>query len=340
MKNSWEWDENDLLEIIKAGVQESIELDFKDSKALINVKGQKDVRYEISKDVSAFANSAGGVLIYGIVEDKNTHIAASLDIGVNPSVITKEWLQQIINSTIHRKIDGVRIHQIPLTTHSPGNVAYVVYVPQSTRTPHQALDKKFYKRYEFESVPMEEYEVRDLYRRGETPDLRITFALPKTGIILNPESSMSEPIDIHGTIMNDSLEPANYTIIKLFIDARLDLANAPGFKIKKDILLNIGDKTHPITHASQNWSIGGQLPIFHIPFSITTTSEPIKIRFVADDIIGRDITYLLGYQIDSPRMPTKSAFVLLQVKSGYASLSDDYLSNDELAAIYDTIFNI
>src|SRR6266436_5101423 len=179
MKNPWEWTENDLLDMVKTGTQESIELDFKDSRALVNVKGNKDVRYEISKDVSALANAAGGTLIYGIVEDKTTHIAASLDVGVDPTVVTKEWLQQIINSTIHRKIDEIRINQIALTTHSPGNVAYVVYVPQSMRTPHQALDKKFYKRHEYESVAMEEYEIRDLYRRGETPDLRIEFMIPK-----------------------------------------------------------------------------------------------------------------------------------------------------------------
>src|SRR5205823_12103425 len=97
MKNPWEWDENDLLDMVKAGTQESIELDFKESKALLTVKGQKDVRYEVSKDVSALANSAGGVLIYGMVEDKHTHVAASLDAGSDPKVITKEWLQQIIN---------------------------------------------------------------------------------------------------------------------------------------------------------------------------------------------------------------------------------------------------
>src|SRR5260370_25050928 len=146
MKNPWEWDENDLLDIVKAGTQESIELDFKRSDALQNVKGQKDVRYEISKDISALANSAGGTLIYGMLEDG--HVATGLDGGSDPNVVKKEWLQQVINSTIHRKIDGVRVNQIALTTHNPGNVAYVVYIPQSMRTPHQALDKKFYKRYE------------------------------------------------------------------------------------------------------------------------------------------------------------------------------------------------
>src|SRR5947208_1755782 len=108
MKNSWEWDENDLLELVKAGTQESIELDFKESDALQNTDKKKD---EISKDVSAFANSAGGTLLYGMKEDKQTHVATGIDAGSDPKVITKEWLEQVINSKIHQRIDGVRIHQ-------------------------------------------------------------------------------------------------------------------------------------------------------------------------------------------------------------------------------------
>ena len=202
VKQSWEWNENDLLEMITTGTKESIELDFKQSAALQNVREKTDVRYEISKDVSALANSAGGSLIYGMCE--NGHIATKLDAGSDPTVVTKEWLQQVINTTIHRKIDSLRVNQIDLKTQSPERVAYVVYVPQSMRAPYQALDKKFYKRYEFESVAMEEYEVRDLYRRGEIPDLRITFTCPDTKMVFQSGAEDSYPFPLHGAIVNES----------------------------------------------------------------------------------------------------------------------------------------
>jgi hypothetical protein len=339
MKNPWEWDENDLQDIVKAGTQESIELDFKDSKALVNVKGKPDVRYEISKDVSALANSAGGTLIYGIVEDKSTHVAARLDVGLDPTVVTKEWLQQIITSIIHRKIDGVRIIQVALTTRSTGNVAYVVYVPQSMRTPHQALDKKFYKRYEFESVAMEEYEVRDLYRRGEVPDLRIEFALPKTGIVMNQETGTFEPFGLNGGIYNDALEPANYAIIRIFIDARLKVEQAHDFTVREGVGLLLGDKQHSITLLSLNWSIPGKMPIFQQAYwlSLTKNSEPFMLRPPTDGLLEKPASYLVGYEIGSPRMLQKSAYTLLHVKSGYATLSDKYLNIEELIANYDNL---
>ncbi len=297
MKNPWEWNENDLLEMVKAGTQESIELDFKESKALQNVRGQRDVRYEISKDLSALANSAGGTLIYGMAEDG--HVATGLNDGSDPNAVTKEWLQQIINSTIHRKIDGVRVSQIALTTHSPGNVAYVICVPQSMRTPHQALDKKFYKRYEFESVAMEEYEVRDLYRRGEVPNLRIEFVFPKTGIAMNRETGMFEPFGLNGGIYNDALEPANYAIIRILIGARLKVEQAHDFTVRERSSLLLGDKRHPVTVLTVNWGIPNKMPIFQQSdrLSLTYNSEPFMLRTPTDGLLGKHASYIVGYEI-------------------------------------------
>lgn len=83
-------------------------------------------------------------------------------------MITKEWLEQVINSAIQRRIEGVRVKQIALTSTHPGRVAYAVLAPQSPRAPHQASDKRFYKRSNFESRPMQEYEVREIANRFET----------------------------------------------------------------------------------------------------------------------------------------------------------------------------
>ncbi len=336
MKNPWEWDENDLLDMVKAGTQESIELDFKESGSLQATDKKKD---DISKDVSAFANSAGGTIIYGMMEDKVTHVATGLDTGSNPAEITKEWLEQVINSKIHRRIDGVRIRQIELTTTHPGKVAYVVYVPSSTRAPHQASDKRFYKRFNFQSVPMEEYEIRDVSRRGEVPDLRIEFALPKTEVIMNQETGMSEPFGLNGGIFNDALEPAKYAIITIFIDARLKVEQVHDFTVREGASLPLGEKEHPVTSLTLNWGIPNKMPIFQRSYglSLTYSSEPFLLRTPTNGWFGKHASYLVGYEISSPRMPLKSAYTLLHVKSGKATLSDEYLSVEELTANYDKL---
>jgi hypothetical protein len=59
MKEPWEWNEVDLLRLISDQVQESLTLDYKECDALQKTEGKKN---EISKDVSAYANSVGGVM--------------------------------------------------------------------------------------------------------------------------------------------------------------------------------------------------------------------------------------------------------------------------------------
>lgn len=129
---------------------------------------------EISKDVSAFANSAGGTIIYGVEEDK--HFPTSIDNGFDPRDISKEWIEQVINSTINRRIDGIRIKEIALSGAKNGRSIYAVSIPQSRRAPHMAADKRYYKRFNFESVPMEDYEVRDVSRRLESRSLHFFSA--------------------------------------------------------------------------------------------------------------------------------------------------------------------
>jgi len=162
MKPANEWDEDYLLELIRIEEQEGLMLDYKASAALDKTDGKKN---EISKDVSAFANSAGGFLVYGMLEDK--HVPISIDLGVDRNVITKEWLESVIKSRISPIIEDFTVKQIALPSKGPNQVAYVAEIVQATsRAPHQAYDHRYYKRYNYESAPMEDYEVRDLMRRS------------------------------------------------------------------------------------------------------------------------------------------------------------------------------
>lgn len=141
MKEPKNWNEDDLLQLIAEKVKEGIELDYKRSDSLEKTERRKD---ELSKDVSAFANSGCGVLVYGVTEDG--HVPTGIDAGSDPNVISKEWLEQVINSRIQRRIPGIKINQIVLPKSAPGRAADVVAIPQSLLAPHQAADKRFYKK--------------------------------------------------------------------------------------------------------------------------------------------------------------------------------------------------
>ncbi len=77
--------EKDILNLIVNKVEENISLDYKECIALTNTDRAKN---DISKDISAFANSVGGTIIYGVKE--NSHIPIEIDNGVDPKIITKD----------------------------------------------------------------------------------------------------------------------------------------------------------------------------------------------------------------------------------------------------------
>lgn len=165
------WNQSRIQELIDNPTEESLILEYKSAEALGKTDAKKK---EITKDVSAMANSAGGVILYGVKEyDEPTkrHLPEKIDT-VNRNEFSKEWIEQIINN-IRPRIDGVIIHPVTID----GNQAKVVYVIeiQQSATAHQATDYRYYKRFNFESVPMEDYEIRDVMNRLTTPDASVEF---------------------------------------------------------------------------------------------------------------------------------------------------------------------
>jgi Putative DNA-binding domain len=224
MKPEWEWTETDIDALIKEQRQEDLSLDYKRTEAL-----DKKNKGEIAKDVSAMANSAGGVLIYGIDEKKKTNGPIEFDGGVDPQKISTEWLEQVIDSNIDQRIEGVRVHKIAMPLKQTPNVIYLVWIPQSNRGPHMA-DHRYHKRLGTTTAFMEEYEVRDVARRSESPDIDLNLDIRETDdrstLVLIP------------SVTNTSPEPAFYATFRLYFGARnIQLKSASEWSRQPDIEL-------------------------------------------------------------------------------------------------------
>src|SRR5216684_3990634 len=132
MREPFEWIEEDILDLVKDRVEESLTLEFKACDSLRNKKWQE----ELAKDISAFANSAGGAIVYGIKENPLNHEAEVVDDGYDPAEMNKETLQRVIDSRIHRRIQGIRYNVIELTIKRPGKILFVLQIPESNSAPH------------------------------------------------------------------------------------------------------------------------------------------------------------------------------------------------------------
>ncbi len=163
--NAKEWNKDVIQSMIEDKIEENLTLEYKGAKALVN-------HSEITKDVSSFANSTGGTIIYGIKEfdakDKK-HLPEKID-PIKRSDMSKERLEHIINN-IKPRIENLKIEPVRINDDA---LIYAVEIEQSN-TAHQAMDHRYYKRHNFQSVPMDDYEIRDIMNRSKNPVIELEF---------------------------------------------------------------------------------------------------------------------------------------------------------------------
>ena len=210
-----------LEKLVSEGSTETLTLEFKGSASLSRDSANVN---ELCKDISAFANSAGGQIVYGVAEDKKTK-TFSIDEGLSDEKITREWLDQIISSKIQPRIAGVQIQEIKLKS----GRAIVIDIPPTQTGPHQAPDLKYYRRFETQSVPMHDYEIRDVARRSSSPVLEVKLQFEtgrKITVQQDAGKERPDPISLQFTITNSSTPPALYTSLVIGLDTRLGVLHA------------------------------------------------------------------------------------------------------------------
>src|SRR5215203_4822690 len=118
--------ERDLLEQIAAGAPEGVLLDYKRE---MYGRGDADVK-EFLKDVSSFANTAGGHLIIGVDE------AAGIPTGITAlNDDADQDLQRLENLTrdgVEPRIAGLRMKALPIST---GGYVVILRIPKSWNPP-------------------------------------------------------------------------------------------------------------------------------------------------------------------------------------------------------------
>jgi hypothetical protein len=143
--------EVDLLRLVDDEVREDVEIDYK-------VKLETDCQ-EFVKDVSSFANTKGGYLVYGMDEEKElpTRLVAleAFDPG-NVIGRLNSWAQEHI-----RPRPILRFQPVPL---EDGGSVMVVEVPRSWVGPHEVRQEhRFYHRTQHGKAPMDVDQLRQAF---------------------------------------------------------------------------------------------------------------------------------------------------------------------------------
>ncbi len=278
------WTIERLLASVRDKTPEGVTLEFKSSEALAKTEANKK---ELAKDISALANSAGGTIIYGVVEDSSTHAADRLDAGTDQVEIPPEWIEQVVDSRVHPKINGLRVFAIPVGDSDQAKVAYIVEVPQGT-TAHMASDNKYYKRRERTVSAMEDYEVRDAMTRDVVPRLDVELEI-------RPVTDNTLMVDVSCFVKNHAITPAEWCVVLFLVPSSLKIVNYGGANSSEQTVSTTG---LPVTVLQFQYGGTQKMPVWR---DIRVRLHPLPgsaIRIKAE----KQGLYQLGWHVTAPRM--------------------------------------
>ena len=206
-----------LRRMLEDRVPENLHLDYKDKRSLLNKKKGDD----ISKAVSAFLNSDGGDLIYGVPEDKDetgTPIPRSNKeqvIGFEKNEANKEQIEHLITHNVNPR-PGPDLFRIEEIIYDQRQV-FVVQVLVGTGQAWQAKDKRYYKRFNYKTEPMEHYEIEDTRRRSVGLNINLLFGVNEAFDQRKYyDKSQNQPCLIHIGLQNASAEVVESFLIEIW----------------------------------------------------------------------------------------------------------------------------
>jgi len=168
-------------EYLATGQEEHITLDFK----IVNDAdlANRDDRKNLAKAISGFANSSGGLIVWGIDARKN---ADGIDCAQNPQPIDRlprfiTRLNELTGEAANPLVDGIQ-HK-PILDGNDGGFA-VTIVPESDSGPHMAKlgEDRYYKRSGDSFYRMEHFDLEDMFGRRKKPKLVLTSRIDAKGL--------------------------------------------------------------------------------------------------------------------------------------------------------------
>lgn len=260
-------------------------LEFKEKTSARSGGFDNEDKRILSKSLSGFANSAGGILIWGIRARKgadNVDCAQELKPIQDIERFHAEALS-LSSQLVMPRLDGVRLGLIKSGT-DKGAGYLVLEVLRSERRPHRGEasgDKQYWKRIGESFFAMEHYDIEDAFSRRASPLFEIDTQWRRSNPIYGPDGAQYRKI-LQLKITNSGHVTAKSPYVSI---ARIDgispkIKNSPEYdKNIKELIsgqqLMLDDPKHNNIHPGITWTVD--------LFSVTIRERNGE-EYVIDDI--------------------------------------------------------
>lgn len=199
--------------------QEDLHLDFK--TIVKSDMSDKDDKKNFAMAQSGFANSDGGIIVWGIEARKNDQ---NIDCAIGKRPIKElplflSKLNEFTGQFVNPKVNGVQHKTIPISEDS----GYAVtVVPKSDSGPHMAKagEDRYYKRSGSSFYRMEHFDLEDMFGRRKKPILTLHLSIEGGQTSSGPRGKF-----VHGAIvigvLNQGRGIAKYPYLDLNINPPL-----------------------------------------------------------------------------------------------------------------------
>lgn len=169
-------DLNEIDRFIEEKQEENLFIEFKTVvHPNYNQHNKNDDKKNIAKTISGFANSNGGIIIWGIKAKENEN---KQDVATNKKPIKEltkflNLLNRLEGQAVTPLVTGVIHKKLEISD----DLGYILtYIPESSFAPHMAnyADNHYYKRSGDSFYRCEHYDIRDMFQRKQTAKLSLT----------------------------------------------------------------------------------------------------------------------------------------------------------------------
>jgi hypothetical protein len=160
-------------EYVEEGQEENLHLDFKLTNG--SDLGYRPDRKNFAKAASGFANSSGGIIIWGVEADEKNEEGVDCASGKQELDNINQFVSKLNEYTgdaVSPVVEGI-LHKAIETENGQGFAASLI--PESISGPHMAKlgEDRYYKRSGDSFYKMEHFDIADMFGRRRRPELSL-----------------------------------------------------------------------------------------------------------------------------------------------------------------------